>query len=202
MDADATVREPLRARAAPAHAPRHDPSLISDKHRGLDVIESSAQRPYAGYATILAAFGGALAATAGVERMRGRGAPQRSTLDYVVLCAGSFKAARALSRERVGSVLRQPFVESDARDVPEALNERPAGDGARRAVGELVTCTRCVGTWAAAGLLASQAVAPRFGRLLTWSLAAGAANDFLQAGFAAMRAGDTRVVPTEDSLGT
>ncbi|HYH62002.1 MAG TPA: DUF1360 domain-containing protein [Solirubrobacterales bacterium] len=147
--------------------------------------ESLRQRPYGGYATILAAFGGALAATAGVERALRRDAPQRSTLDYVVLCAGSFKAARTLSRERVGSVLRQPFVQSDALEAPEA-SERPAGEGLRRAVGELVTCTRCAGTWAAAGLLASQAVAPRFGRLLTWSLAAGAANDFLQAGFAAI----------------
>jgi hypothetical protein len=34
------------------------------------------QRPNAGYATILAAFGGALAATAGVERMLGRDAPR------------------------------------------------------------------------------------------------------------------------------
>jgi hypothetical protein len=165
------------------------------------VIESPVERPYAGYATILAAFGGALAATAGVERMRGRDAPQRSTLDYVVLCAGSFKAARALSRERVGSVLRQPFVESDAGDVPEALNERPTGDGVRRALGELVTCTRCVGTWVAAGLLASQAVAPRFGRLLTWSLAAGAANDFLQAGFAAIRARETPAARRDDLVG-
>lgn len=163
--------------------------------------ESPGQRPYAGYATILAAFGGTLAATAGVERMLGREAPQRSTLDYVVLCAGSFKAARALSRERVGSVLREPFVESGARDVPEASNERPAGDGMRRAVGELVTCTRCVGTWAAAGLLASQAVAPRFGRLLTWSLAAGAANDFLQAGFAAICARETPAVRDDDPVG-
>jgi hypothetical protein len=201
VDPDATVRERPRARAARAHASSHDPSLVSGKHSRVDVIESSAQRPYAGYATILAAFTGALAATAGVERMRGHDAPERSTLDYVVLCAGSFKAARALSRERVGSVLRQPFVESDARDVPEALNERPAGDGIRRAVGELVTCTRCVGTWAAAGLLASQVVAPRFGRLLTWSLAAGAANDFLQAGFAAMRAGDSGAVPSESFVG-
>ena len=29
-------------------------------------------------------------------------------------------------------------------------------------------------------------VAPRFGRLLTWSLGAAAANDFLQAGFTAL----------------
>jgi hypothetical protein len=29
-------------------------------------------------------------------------------------------------------------------------------------------------------------VTPRFGRALTWTLAASAANDFLQAGFAAL----------------
>ena len=92
-------------------------------------------------------------------------------------------------------------MESDGRDVPEASNERPAGDGVRRAVGELVTCTRCVGIWAAAGLLASQAVAPRFGRLLTWSLAAGAANDFLQAGFAAIRAREAPTPRGDDLVG-
>ena len=139
---------------------------------------------YAAYATILATFTGSLGAAAALEqRLRRDGAPP-SALDYVVLCAGSFKAARTLSRERVGSVIRQPFVEAE-RDGGLAV-ERPAGEGLRRAVGELVTCTRCVGTWAAAGLLTSQVVAPRFGRLLTWSLAAGAANDFLQAGFAAL----------------
>ena len=56
----------------------------------------------------------------------------------------------------------------------------------QQAIGELVTCTRCVGTWTAAGLASTQIVAPRFGRLLTWSLGAAAANDFLQAGFTAL----------------
>jgi hypothetical protein len=46
-----------------------------------------------------------------------------------------------------------------------------------------VTCTRCVGTWIAAGLATTQILAPRFGCLLTWSLGAAAANDFLQAAF-------------------
>jgi hypothetical protein len=41
-----------------------------------------------------------------------------------------------------------------------------------------------VGTWVAAGLGSAQIVAPRFGRLVCWTLAAGAANDFLQAAFA------------------
>ena len=52
-----------------------------------------------------------------------------------------------------------------------------------QAIGELITCSRCAGTWAAAALAITQILAPRFGRLLTWSLAAAGINDFLQAGF-------------------
>jgi hypothetical protein len=51
-----------------------------------------------------------------------------------------------------------------------------------------VTCTRCAGTWAAAALASTQILAPRFGRLLTWSLGAAALNDFLQAAFVALTA--------------
>jgi hypothetical protein len=83
----------------------------------------------------------------------------------------------------VASVLRDPFVQGDAHEG----KEDPVATGdLRQAIGELVTCSRCVGTWAAAGLTATQVLAPRFGRLLTWSLAAAGANDFLQAGFAAL----------------
>jgi hypothetical protein len=63
----------------------------------------------------------------------------------------------------------------------------------RQAIGELVTCSRCVGTWVAAGLGCAQILAPRFGRLLTWTLAAGALNDFAQAGFAALTAKANRL---------
>jgi hypothetical protein len=40
--------------------------------------------------------------------------------------------------------------------------------------------------WSAAALASAQMLTPRFGRALTWTLAAGAANDFLQAAFAAL----------------
>ena len=56
----------------------------------------------------------------------------------------------------------------------------------RQAIGELVTCSRCIGTWIGAGLAATQILAPRTGRLLTSVLAAGAVNDFLLAGFGAL----------------
>jgi hypothetical protein len=145
-----------------------------------------ADPPYRAYAAILGTFAGALAGTAVLERELDRETGRWTPLELVLLSAATFKAARAISRERVGSVLREPFVETEG-DAPDgAVEERPVGEGLQRAIGELVTCTRCAGTWAAAGLIATRTLSPRFGRLLTWSLAAGAANDFLQAGFAAI----------------
>jgi hypothetical protein len=107
----------------------------------------------------------------------------QTPLDFVILSAASFKAARTLSSDEVTSFLREPFVEGKAHEG----DEEPLHSGDyRQAIGELVTCSRCGGTWAAAGLAVSQILSPRFGRLLTWSLAAAGANDWLQAGFAAL----------------
>lgn len=97
-----------------------------------------------------------------------------------VLAAATFKAARTLSHDEVTSFIREPFVRGHAHEGGEQLK---AG-GMEQAIGELVTCSRCAGTWAAAGLTWTQVLAPRFGRILTWTLAAGGLNDFLQAGFA------------------
>jgi uncharacterized protein DUF1360 len=132
---------------------------------------------------IAGAFGALLASAGLVGRALARDPQCQTALDFVVLGAAAFKASRTLARDPVTSFIREPFVEGDAY---EGEGEQPAGEGMRRAIGELVTCTRCVGTWTAAGLTATQVLAPRFGRLLTWSLAASAANDFLQAGFAAL----------------
>jgi hypothetical protein len=135
--------------------------------------------PYEAYATIAGAFFGGLAAVAALSKR----APPGRTVELVALAGATFKASRALSRERVGSFVRQPFVEGDA-EVGE--EERPAGSGLQRVIGELVTCPRCLGTWTAAGLASAQMLTPRFGRLLTWSLGASAANDFLQTAFVAL----------------
>ena len=142
--------------------------------------------PYGAYAAILGTFAAGLAAAGVVSRSLGRDPQCQTSLDLVVLSAATFKAARTLSRDQVASVIRQPFVRGDAYRG-EDEEPLPTG-GLEQAIGELVTCTRCVGTWAAAGLATTQVVAPRFGRLLTWSLGAAAANDFLQAAFAGLTA--------------
>ena len=139
--------------------------------------------PYAAYATIMGAFGGGLAAAAALSRALGRDPQCQTALDLAVLSAASFKAARTLARDEVTSFLRAPFVEGEAHEGGEEPLE--TGDF-HQAIGELITCSRCVGTWAAAGLATVQVLSPRFGRLLTWSLGAAGINDFLQAGFSAL----------------
>ena len=140
--------------------------------------------PYEAYAAIVATFGGLLATAGAASRLLGRNPQCQTPPDYFVLAAATFKAARTLADEKVASFIRQPFVEGEAHSGDD---EKPVHTGGmQQAIGELVTCTRCVGTWAAAGLATTQILVPRFGRLLTWSLGAAAANDFLQAGFAAL----------------
>ena len=147
-------------------------------------MELTVERPpYRAYAAIMGTFAAGLAAAGGLARTFDRNPACQSPLDLVVLGLASFKASRTLARDEVTSFLREPFVQGDAHS---GEDEEPIPGGMHQAVGELVTCSRCVGTWAAAGLAVSQILAPRFGRLLTWSLAAAGANDFLQAGFTAL----------------
>jgi hypothetical protein len=139
--------------------------------------------PYGSYAAIMGVFAAGLAGAGTLARRLDRNPACQSTLDLAVLALASFKTARTLANGEVASFLRQPFVQGEAH---EGEGEEPVEGGMEQAIGELVTCSRCVGTWAAAGLAATQILAPRTGRLLTWSLAAAGANDFLQAAFAAL----------------
>ncbi|HZQ89364.1 MAG TPA: DUF1360 domain-containing protein [Gaiellaceae bacterium] len=139
--------------------------------------------PYPAYAAITATFGAGLATASALARLLGRDPRDDTALDLLVLGVATFKAARTIARDEVTSFLRAPFVEGEAH----AGGEEPKESGdLQQAIGELVTCSRCIGTWAAAGLAATQILAPRTGRLLTWTLAAAGANDFLQAAFAAL----------------
>jgi hypothetical protein len=138
--------------------------------------------PYGAYAVIMGVFAGGLAGAGVLARRFDRNPACQTPLDLVVLSVASFKAARTLAGDEVTSFIREPFVRGEAHSG----DEEPVEGGMHQAIGELITCSRCAGTWAAAGLATTQILAPRFGRLLTWSLAAAGANDFLQAVFAAV----------------
>src|SRR3954452_11376634 len=139
--------------------------------------------PYSSYAAIMGTYVGLLAAGGALSRALDRRPHCQTALDLAVLSAATFKAARTLARDEVTSFIREPFVRGHAHEG----HEEPVETGdLHQAIGELVTCSRCVGTWVAAGLATTQVLSPRFGRLLTWSLGAAGINDFLQAAFAHM----------------
>jgi Protein of unknown function (DUF1360) len=149
------------------------------------VTSERQQPPYSTYAALVGIFGIGMTGLAGVAGLRGRRPEQLRPLDLAILCAATFKASRTVAHDEVLSFLRQPFVRGEAHEGA----EEPIEDGGtRQAIGELLTCSRCIGMWASAGVVGLHTIAPRSGRLLTWSLAASAANDFMQAGFSALTA--------------
>jgi Protein of unknown function (DUF1360) len=121
-------------------------------------------------------LGGLVAATRRVD-MDGRRIDRG---ELVPLGAATFALSKVVAREKIGTWMREPFVEEGQR------GRRPRGRRLRHAVGELVTCTRCVGAWSGLGLVSLRVASPETGRLVTSVLAASAVNDFLQAGFRAL----------------
>jgi len=102
-------------------------------------------------------------------------APQRSL--HAIYPHLTFALADTVVKEKVSTWLRQPFVEEDGEHHPLS----PKGRGMQRAVGELLTCTRCAGTWGALVLVGLRTASPVAGRATTNVLAG--ANDLLQGGF-------------------
>jgi hypothetical protein len=157
---------------------------VIDEARNRASQAPTTRPPYRAYAVIMGTFAGGLALAGALARALGRDPRHETPLDLAALSLATFKTARTISRDGVTSFIRAPFVEGEA-GTGEAEQPIETGD-LQQAIGELVTCSRCIGTWAAAGLATTQIVAPRFGRVLTWSLAAAGVNDFLQAGFVAL----------------
>lgn len=129
------------------------------------------------YAALNAAYAALFAGVLVAAKRRKESDDQIPVRELVPLGAATFALAKVIAREKIGTWVREPFVEHIDGD------RRPQGRGLRAAVGELVTCTRCVGAWSALGIVGLRVIEPRSGRIVANVLAASAANDFLQAGF-------------------
>jgi Protein of unknown function (DUF1360) len=128
------------------------------------------------YAKLNAIYGVLMTAVVVSTRERAREDPI-SGRELVPIAAATFALSKVIAREKIGTWMRDPFVEDPAGE------RRPRGRRLRRAVGELVTCTRCVGAWSALGIVGLRLASPDSGRIVTNVLATSAANDWLQSGF-------------------
>ena len=129
------------------------------------------------YAALNAVYGVLFAAVIAGARMRKGDEEPVPVRELLPMSAATFALSKVIAREKIGTWVRDPFVEQEGGE------RRPRGRRLRRAVGELVTCTRCVGAWSALGIVGLRALDPPAGRFVTNVLAASAVNDWLQAAF-------------------
>jgi len=132
------------------------------------------------YAAINAVYAVLLAGVVVATRERVKRDPIRAD-ELLPMGAATFAVSKVIAREKIGTWVREPFVEDASH------GGTPRGRRIQRALGELVTCSRCVGAWSALGVVALRAASPSAGRLVTAILATSAVNDWAQAGFAWLR---------------
>lgn len=112
----------------------------------------------AAYVTLSGMFMTLFAAFA--TRTRRREVLRLQPFDLLLLSLSTFRLSRLVSYDKVLEPYRAPFTET----VPDASGAgkttRPTGQGVRRAIGELLACPICSGTWIAAGLVYALGVAP------------------------------------------
>jgi hypothetical protein len=126
------------------------------------------------YAALSAGYGTLLGAIVLGARWRGEGLAQD---EVPALGLATFALSKLIAKEKVESWVREPFLEETAQ------GRRPKGTGIRYAVGELLSCTRCVGAWSSLALVGLRVTRPREARVVTAVLATSALNDFLHTGF-------------------
>jgi len=100
-----------------------------------------------------------------------------SAAELLPLSAATFALSKLIVHEKVETWVRRPFVD----EHPDG--KRPKGRRLRYAVGELMSCTRCLGAWSALGLFGLRTLDPAAARTVTTVLAMSAANDFLHSSF-------------------
>lgn len=143
------------------------------------------ERPLGSFVAVMAAYAAAVGAGAGLVRARRIPVPESvSWSDLALLTIATHKVSRRLAKDPVTSPLRAPFTRFEGTSGPAELSEEVRGRGARKAVGELVSCPFCLDQWVATGLAFGYVVRPKLTRLAASVLTMVAGSDLLQFAYA------------------
>ena len=144
-----------------------------------------AERPLGGYLAAMGAYAAVTGTLAVIARLTRREVPDGLPAQDILLSAvATHKLSRLITKAPVTSPLRAPFTAFQGQEGPAELKEEVRGNGAKKAIGELITCPFCLGMWVATGLTAGFVYLPRTTRLAVSTLAVVAGADFLQFGYA------------------
>ena len=142
------------------------------------------ERPLASYTALMGAFSAVFGGGILLANATGRLPRRPSFADIAHVGVAAHKVSRLIAKDRVASPLRAPFTATVVDDEGE-LDDKAVGTGMQRAVGQLLTCPKCVGQWAAASFVLGTIWAPRPTRAVAGVFAADAISDFLHAAFRA-----------------
>jgi|GEM_PF-855143 len=136
--------------------------------------------PLGSYALIMGVYGASLA---GYFAWRGGGGlrafPRMDLEDVLLFGLATHKITRLVAKDFVTTPVRAPFVRFESKERAGEVSESSRGSGLQRAVGDLLSCTFCLGPWVAGALVSVHAVRPRETRLVASIFALTTLSDFL-----------------------
>ncbi len=137
--------------------------------------------PTGDYAALVAIFNALLATALFTRKCTQEPLPERvEPKDIALFAIATQKLSRVITKDKVTAAFRAPFTEIEGKGGAGELEERPKGRGLRRAIGDLVSCPFCLGTWIASGFIYGHIFAPRVARTIASIFAVGGLADFLQ----------------------
>ena len=145
-------------------------------------------RPVGSFLAVTGVYGAVVAGLAGLVRASHRELPERLSVgDLALMTVATHRLSRTLAKDPVASPLRAPFTTFAGTSGEAELHEEVRGDGARHAVGELLTCPFCLAQWVGTGFVFGYVFAPRATRLVAGAFTIVAGSDALQYAYAALQ---------------
>ncbi|HEY2800865.1 MAG TPA: DUF1360 domain-containing protein [Chthoniobacterales bacterium] len=137
--------------------------------------------PIRDYATLVTIFNGALATALLARKCSREPLPERvEPQDLLLFALSTQKLSRVITKDKVTAAFRAPFTEIEGKGGAGELEEHSRGRGIQRAIGDLITCPFCLGTWIASGFIYGFIFSPRLTRILASIFAVSGIADFLQ----------------------
>jgi hypothetical protein len=131
--------------------------------------------PHASYALLIALYNALFGGFVLLYRRRRHPLEQITPLDLGMLGLATLRIAKLVSEDEITAVVRKPLV------AHEDGERRPRGRGLRWALGKLVLCPTCTGTWVAAFLTYALHLSPRYTRPFLAMMSASGAEQLSDA---------------------
>jgi len=151
--------------------------------------------PYAQYAILIFLYNVLFAGFLLLYKRSRQPLDRITALDFGLLGLATLRVSKTLSEDEITAVIREPLVEAQEEAA------RPKGHGGLRyALGKLLLCPTCTGTWVATFLTYSLHLFPRYTRPFLVVMAASGMEQFSDALLSLVYTGRNRTREEEELL--